>query len=245
MQITHYTVPADIPAPLTVAQIADLHAHPHRHVLAALEKMPPDMIAITGDLFDHLASAPETLPFLRRCAALSPTVYVYGNHEQTTTEEDAAIRACGVVLLQNSDTVCCGIHVGGVNSGFTNRREQGNFTATPVPNTDFLARFAALDGYKLLLCHHPEYYPTYLRDLPIDLVLAGHAHGGQWRLGKRAVFAPGQGFFPRYTEGMHEGRLIVSRGLSNTAPVPRFGNPTELVFVHLQPLDNHPQNSYT
>lgn len=240
MQITHYTVPADIPAPLTVAQVSDLHARPPRPVLAALQKATPDMIAITGDLFDRLATAPETLPFLRSCAALAPTVYVYGNHEQATPEDDAAIRASGVTLLQNDAVVCCSIHVGGLNSGFTDRASQGNLTATPTPNTDFLDRFAATDGYKLLLCHHPEYYPAHLRDRAIDLVLAGHAHGGQWRFGGHGVFAPGQGFFPRYTGGMYDGRLIVSRGLANTAPFPRIGNPTELVFVHLQPLDNCP-----
>ena len=85
-----------------------------------------------------------------------------------------------------------------------------------------------------LLCHHPEYWPRYVRDLPVDLTLSGHAHGGQIRLFGQGLFAPGQGLFPRYTSGVHEGRLVISRGLANTTRIPRLFNPTELVCVHLQ-----------
>ncbi len=233
MQLSHYTVPANIAAALTVAQVSDLHEKPYKRVLAALQKATPDLIAITGDLFDYLDEAPDALPFLRACATLAPTVYAYGNHERTTAEDDEAVRQTGVTLLQDEATALCGLTVGGLCSGFRGHKRQGNLAATPTPDTEFLARFAAMDGFKLLLSHHPEYYPTYIRDLPIDLTLSGHAHGGQWRLGKRGVFAPGQGFFPTYTSGMYDGRLIVSRGLSNTAPIPRLANPTELVFVHL------------
>lgn len=235
MQLTHYSIPAAIAAPLTVAQVSDLHEKPYKRVLAALQKATPDLIAITGDLFDYLDEAPDALPFLRACASLAPTAYVYGNHERTIAEEDDEVRATGVTLLQDEAETLCGLAVGGLCSGFRKRKRQGNLTATPAPDTAFLARFAALDGFKLLLCHHPEYYAPYIRDLPIDLTLSGHAHGGQWRIAKRGIFAPGQGFFPSYTSGVYDGRLIVSRGLSNTAPIPRLGNPTELVFVHLQP----------
>ena len=70
--------------------------------------------------------------------------------------------------------------------------------------------------------------------MPIDLTLSGHAHGGQIRLLGQGLFAPGQGVLPRYTSGVYEGRLIVSRGLANTTFVPRLFNPTEMVYIHLQ-----------
>ena len=74
----------------------------------------------------------------------------------------------------------------------------------------------------------------WLRDYPIDLFVAGHAHGGQWRLFGRGVFAPDQGLFPKYTSGVHEGRLVISRGLSNTVtPIPRLFNSRELVVVEV------------
>ena len=89
-------------------------------------------------------------------------------------------------------------------------------------------------GYKVLLSHHPEYYPEYIKDLDIDLILSGHAHGGQLRFFGRGLFAPGQGLLPKYTSGIHDGRMIVSRGLANNAPpIPRLFNSKELIFIDL------------
>ena len=103
---------------------------------------------------------------------------------------------------------------------------------TPPPNLEWLKFFAALNGYKLLLNHHPEYYPDYIKELDIDLTLSGHAHGGQIRILGQGLIAPGQGFFPKYTSGMYDGRLIVSRGLANNAPpIPRLFNRKELIFI--------------
>ena len=89
-------------------------------------------------------------------------------------------------------------------------------------------------GYHLLLCHHPEYFDRYLRDYPIDLTVSGHAHGGQWRVFGRGVYAPDQGLFPKYTSGLHEDRLVISRGVANTVPfAPRLFNPCEVVTVEV------------
>jgi predicted MPP superfamily phosphohydrolase len=104
-----------------------------------------------------------------------------------------------------------------------------------LPDTTWLTAFSATPGYHILLCHHPEYFPRIPES--IELVLSGHAHGGQWRLYnpfKRqwiGVFAPGQGLWPRWTKGVYEGRLVVSAGLSNTVSVPRLFNPTEIVYI--------------
>ena len=84
------------------------------------------------------------------------------------------------------------------------------------------------------MCHHPEYYEWYPIIKSADLVLSGHAHGGQWRFFGRGVYAPGQGLWPKYTKGVYDGRLVVSAGCSNsTTPVPRLFNPSEVVFVSL------------
>ena len=101
---------------------------------------------------------------------------------------------------------------------------------THRPDTGWLAAFAAAPGYHILISHHPEYF----RLVPegVELILAGHAHGGQIRLFGRGVFAPGQGFWPKYTKGIYENRLIVSAGLTNTTSVPRLFNPTEIVYVN-------------
>lgn len=117
------------------------------------------------------------------------------------------------------------------------RRLRKRWEEAPKPNLEWLDAFAALEGFKLLLCHHPEYYPQYIRERDIDLALSGHAHGGQWRILGRGILAPGQGFLPKYTSGIHENRLVVSRGLANNTIVPRLFNPTELVVIRLVPKD--------
>ena len=75
-------------------------------------------------------------------------------------------------------------------------------------------------------------------DREIDLTLSGHAHGGQIRLFGQGLYAPGQGVFPRLTGGFYDGgRLLVSRGMTNTVRIPRIGNPCELVMIEISPQD--------
>jgi predicted MPP superfamily phosphohydrolase len=92
--------------------------------------------------------------------------------------------------------------------------------------------------YTILLSHRPELTEQY-RDSGFDLVLAGHAHGGQVRIPGliNGLFAPDQGFFPSYAGGRYtlgETVMIVSRGLCRNA-IPRVFNPPELVIVDLEP----------
>ena len=85
----------------------------------------------------------------------------------------------------------------------------------------------------MLLCHHPEYYKKYLYNKDIDLIVSGHAHGGQWRIFGRGVFAPGQGLFPKYTSGVHDGRLVISKGIKPSGRIPRIFNTPEVVIVEI------------
>lgn len=103
-----------------------------------------------------------------------------------------------------------------------------------MPELEWLNEFEKNPKYKILLCHHPEYYERYLQNRKIDLILSGHAHGGQICLFGRGLYASGQGLFPRYTSGIYDNRLVISRGLSNTLRIiPRVFNPKELVYIHL------------
>ncbi len=116
------------------------------------------------------------------------------------------------------------------------RRRPRNIAKYPAESA-WLEEYEKEEGYKILLCHHPEYWSIrepMLRDMKFDLVLSGHAHGGQWQIFGRGIFAPGQGILPRYTCGVHYGpygRMIISRGLNNPYRiVPRWGNPCEVVY---------------
>ena len=72
----------------------------------------------------------------------------------------------------------------------------------------------------------------------MDLVLTGHAHGGQFRLPLiGGLVAPNQGLFPKYDAGLYsEGstNMIVSRGLGNSIIPFRFNNRPEVVLIELK-----------
>ncbi|SCB68269.1 Phosphoesterase [Bacillus mycoides] len=92
------------------------------------------------------------------------------------------------------------------------------------------------DGFKVLLSHRPEFLEAYA-DEQVDLVLSGHAHGGQVRLPFiGGLVAPNQGILPKYTAGLYEQQntsMIVSRGLGNSIIPQRVFNRPEIVVVQL------------
>lgn len=247
MKITAYDLSVPRKKPCRIALLSDLHDRIPPDLLSHLKKGSPDLIAIAGDLIDcetmtaeHFLCSPaafeKTLAFLTAASALAPVAYAPGNHDILTVEQIQRIRRTGAhflsdewVKLEEMETT-----VGGLASGF-GQGIQGKCKKTPAPNLPFIREFDALPGDKILLCHHPEYYPAYLKATAIPLILSGHAHGGQWNFFGRGVFAPGQGLFPRYTAGVYENRLVVSRGLGNHTWIPRLFNPTELVWLNLVP----------
>ena len=225
---TEYRVSANVPRPLTFAFVSDLHGCPNEPIIAAIERLAPDAILVGGDFVHNNAVWESGIDFLRLAASAAPTFVSLGNHE-FYLERDVRklVRENGATLLDDASADFGGIALGGLSSAFD--PESGG-----VPDTRFLERFARKQDFKLLLCHHPEYYERYIKPLAIDLTLAGHAHGGQWRFFGRGVFSPGQGIFPKYTSGAYDGsRLIVGRGLGNTVVFPRIFNPPELVVLHI------------
>ena len=242
--------------PVSIAVVADLHARSYHHVLESLQQHRPELICMPGDLF--LGHRPSDtipvcliydgmLPFFRACARIAPSFLSLGNHEWMLTPRDfELIRDAGVQVLDNSWTSCGELSIGGLTSAnvaefrqsyqeseknIPKRRFFQKRDAEPVPELSWLDEFETTPGFRILLSHHPEYYPKYLLGRQIDLILSGHAHGGQIRLFHRGLFAPGQGMFPKYTSGIHD-NLVVSRGLANTGGVvPRLFNPPELVYL--------------
>ena len=208
-----------------------------------------------------LAGQPEILTLFEECVSVAPTFVSLGNHEWPLTAADyECIRRSGVILLDNSfqKLTISGIKlvIGGLTSAYVTecrrvgllppeeqaaykrsigRRKHGLGRPQPAPETAWLSSYLSEEGYHLLLNHHPE-YTSFLPGQP-ELVLSGHAHGGQWNyysFRKRrpcGVWAPGQGLFPEYTSGFY-GNMLVSRGLANTTVIPRFFNPEEIVYIY-------------
>ena len=222
--------------PVRVAVVADLHNGAYEGVLAICENMQAEIILVPGDFVHSPTQTARGLAFLEKAARLAPTFCSVGNHEVGVPDLADAVKKTGARLLDNESTFSHGMWIGGLSSGYTRGMKQGRTKPTPPPDRRFLAEFAHLQGARLLLCHHPEYYEPYLRETSIPLIVAGHAHGGQWELFGRAIFAPGQGLLPRYTGDFYEHRLAVSRGASNPHPlIPRLFNPCEVVLIDIWP----------
>lgn len=199
----------------------------------------------------------EGIEFLKEASEIAPVFYSPGNHEWYFTKEDQKVFSEKRIFLLENEDICWNL----VEKCLVSEQERGHNSKTGnvmkngcntgienVPekiirigglatryDLDWLHAYASKPGYKILICHHPEYYRRYIKDTEwdtFDLIVSGHVHGGQWRLGQHGVLAPGQGLFPKYCYGCYDKKLIVSAGLSNTACIPRFGNPTELVMIH-------------
>ena len=237
-QITEYTVIADIGKKIKFDVASDLHDCPYDGILNGIKNSGAEMTLIPGDLMNKRGTPSDNgLGFLNEVSRLMPTFYSTGNHDIPCDEDIALIKKTNAVFLYNSFVSFGGINIGGLASGFRISDKQGHLKKTPPPDIDFLNRFSNLEGFKLLLCHHPEYYKKYIAPLPIDLTVSGHAHGGQIRWRGGCFFAPGQGFLPKYTSGVTENRLVVSRGLSNQSRIPRINNEPELVIITVAPRE--------
>jgi predicted MPP superfamily phosphohydrolase len=237
MQITRYEFKAPVKRPIRAAFVADTHDKPYGKIVEAIKSNKVDVILHTGDIIyahdDHVVRA---FDMLKEFISIAPTFMSLGNHEGGAVPlVRNKCREIGVKLLEDEYEMFEDICIGGLTSGYIadiKALEENHWRKTPDPNFAWMKAFSDLPGYKVLLNHHPEYFPEYIKELNIDLTLSGHAHGGQWRIFGLGVFAPGQGLFPKYTSGIYDNRLIVSRGLANNAPpFPRIFNSKELIFI--------------
>ena len=228
-------------------QVSDLHndefGDDNCDLLAAITKAKPDIIVITGDLIDSYHTDVEiAAQFIDAAVQIAPVYYTTGNHEYrfplTFEKFEKYMINAGVTVLRdktaaielNGETIT----IAGVDdpffAGFEDYGETEYFA-------EKLRTLMPEDGFVLLLSHRPELFETYC-EIGFDLVLSGHAHGGQIRLPLiGGVLAPNQWFFPKYEDGLHESggtSLVISRGLGNSSFPLRVNNPPELVVVTLE-----------
>lgn len=229
-QINHITVRSPrIREPLTLALVADLHDGPFEDVLPAMAGC--DAILIVGDLIDrHSGEFERGVRFLQTAPDIAPTFYAIGNHERKhprLAEYWPHVEQSRVTVLDDRFVPFRGIVLGGLTSRKEWKEER-----------PFLQEMAAREEFRLLMCHHPEQYRFLVKPHEIDLTVSGHAHGGQVRLGRQGVYAPGQGLLPRLTSGFYDGdRLLVSRGMTNATWAPRIHCACEMIILHLEADD--------
>lgn len=216
-----------ITKPLTLAVASDLHSENFDDVLEDFRAS--DAVLVPGDLVNrHRKSYTEAARFLQEAPKTAPVFYSLGNHERKCAYREEwmrLVRQSDVVLLDDRDILFEGIRIGGLSSQMYGEA-----------NRDFLRSFEKRPEFKLLMCHHPEMWRDYVQGLQIDFTVCGHAHGGQIQIRGQGIYAPGQGFFPKLTHGLHgNGSMILSRGMTNGARFPRINNPCELIMLRLEP----------
>jgi predicted MPP superfamily phosphohydrolase len=244
LKVVTYTLEDEqITGNLRVAFIADLHSCNYgknqEHLLKAIQEANPDIVLFGGDIFDEEISQDKAWELIENVAARYPCYFVTGNHEWRTKD---------VVNIKNT-LKDYGVHVleGDVFT-FEKNGETIQICGVDDPNVGeekFLSQLekakelASEDNITILLTHRPELIETYL-EYGFDYILAGHAHGGQWRIPGilNGLFVPAQGLFPEYTGGIYEfskSKMIVSRGLARESSfIPRFYNRPELVMINFQ-----------
>lgn len=240
-------------------QISDLHdsrfGKGQARLLRAIERFHPDIICLTGDIFDDRTDNRNSALLLRALATKYPLYFVEGNHELYCAHRDenlALLRACGATILDGTQAqwekdgqilTICGVSDPVSEDGNASARQKIRCAPPEQTFAQRLASTARPTGhYRILLSHRPERWEQY-QTLPFDLILSGHAHGGQWRIPGilNGTYAPHQGWFPRHAGGLYRlagGRIhIVSRGLSKQLKIPRIFNPPELCAILLTPPD--------
>ena len=254
--VTRYEVDCGLDEPVRIVQLSDLHdaefGEGNAELIAEVRALEPDLICMTGDMLNADSAAFEIpVELVRALADTAPVCYSWGNHEldlpdSARAELLAALEEAGAVVLDRSwvDLTLGGqaVRVGGLyDYAFSPVKEPEKSAWLAGKTAAFLTAFQDTEAATVLLAHRPDSFifgnAGALWD--IDLVLSGHLHGGQVRLPLLGgLYAPDQGWFPAYVEGMHElgsVRMILSRGLGTTAEsLPRWNNPPEIVLVELQ-----------
>lgn len=246
-----YTLNTDkLPAgeSVRVVLITDLHSHVYgvnqSKIISLIKKQKPDIIALAGDIIDDVAPIKGALLFLKGIKGIAPVYYVTGNHEFWSNDikniKDI-IRNLDINILENSYEQIrvknAYIIIGGVDDPEVVRYDKPNYNWMGEMHKTF-SELDNKSGFKILLAHRPELIEEYKKN-SFDLVLSGHAHGGQIRLPfiLNGLFAPNQGWFPDYAGGVYKhGTLthIVSRGVSYDPRMPRVFNPPEVVVINIK-----------
>ena len=218
---------------LSDLQIREKSGYRENWILSQLTKQKVDLIVTTGDLFDEPAGMPAAVEFLDRIANHAPTFAIIGNWEHWSRadlekyREDLEER--GVPLLRNQNRV------------FSWQGQQISILGVDDPGQHLHNLPLAMKGVppaslKILLAHAPIIFPL-AETNQIDLVFAGHTHGGQVRLpfNDPLFLPPGCGPYWYGTYKKNESTMLVTSGVGTSILPIRFWCRPEIVFLALKP----------
>lgn len=231
IQVRQITVPLKgLASPLKAVHLSDLHVgtiHNSgylRRVVARTNALAPDIVCITGDMFDGIG--PVTAHTVAPLKSLrAPAYFATGNHEKYSGIEKVAaiLSGTGVTILRNRVVTVQGIQIAGVDNPVRENEKRNHVVGTLPINPQ----------QPCLLLYHT---PTGIEDARragVDLQLSGHTHAGQlvpFNLLTRL-------FYP-YFSGLYrvgDFFLHVSPGTGTWGPPMRIGSRSEITCVNLVP----------
>lgn len=249
LEIKNYSITTDkLDTKVKFVFISDLHNKGYGEnnidLISKIKEQSPDFIAVGGDMVNKYSSddrvMKELLPNLVQTA---PTYCVLGNHELTLAEQidfKSDINSTGAKLLDN-EAVTLNINGEEILLGGMSDFPYYEFNAPDFETDeryfweDFKER--SKNCFSILLNHQPEYLSDITQDCNIDLIVCGHTHGGLIQIPfVGGLFAPNQGFFPKYDKGefdLNGTKMIISAGLGDAYPVLRINNCPEITVVNI------------
>ena len=248
MKVRHYTISSDkVTQPLKITFITDFHSCRYgkggKRVVRQVDKFNPDLVLLGGDIFDDILPMDRATELLNNIGPRYRCYYTSGNHEVKSGNLDSMKRivlAANIKILDRQiDTI-------------VNGKDSINLCGIPdvtefimwdhlLVSVDSLSEKANHKFYTIFLNHRPEYVERFVTVSGYDLVLAGHYHGGQFRLPwqREGLYAPDHCAPTKYTGGLYNfgsRNIIVNRGLARESTrIPRFFNRPELVNITIVP----------
>lgn len=230
-----------------IIQVSDFHNTKSKkltnNLIDEIKKQKPNIIVITGDLIDSRKTDIEVaINFIKKIKDISPVYFISGNHEariRTYEKLKTEMIDNGVIVLENKTEIIelenSKLNLLGIDD--PSMAHEYLISDEEIIRTELNGLSYDKSEFTILLSHRPEVFNIYVEN-KIDLVLSGHAHGGQIRIPfVGGVIAPNQGLFPKYTSGIFkEGKtaMIVSRGIGNSILPYRINNNPELVVITLK-----------
>ena len=241
--IINHNIPIDFNN-YKIVQISDFHNYKSNtltnDLIKEIEKQKPNIIVLTGDLIDSNKTDIEVaINFIKNINNIAPIYFVSGNHESNISSYSKLkeqIEENKVIILDNKVEILK-INESEINLiGIDDPRmaNEDGVSDSEIVKVELANAKYNENKYSILLSHRPELFDTYV-EKEINLILTGHAHGGQIRIPFiGGIVAPNQGFFPKYTSGIFEKsktNMVVNRGIGNSILHFRINNIPELVVV--------------
>ena len=252
LEISHYLVKSgNLPDEFhdfRILHLSDFHCDKSAGLVDAIRSEEPDIICITGDMTHDTGSYLPFLNLLKQIIKIAPVYMVSGNHDVWRKDYQKLVNECketGAFVLQDESIAVerCNskIFISGIEDPYS-----VNHTAVCEKIENSLINLKQKEGFNILLFHRANLL-DYLKDKGFDLILAGHMHGGQFRIpGVGGVVSPktnftsnSRVFFPKYFGGEYkhaDTKMIVSRGIGNPTILPRIFNRPEICIITLKKI---------